>query len=177
MLLVVRGRPRGDGMSALAPGLYRATVRGVPDVDVMVSENGTGVSEYVTLRGGARHRLHIAEHITNARPLTVLDISTWFPHRAAHALDVLKATSPMKDAGAAAFLIDILEQITAQEKPARIEEPGQWGVVEAGWPDTLGPTCHWVRDEYGWTTHGGTTLPWGRLVDPTLIRDGIEATS
>ena len=42
-------------------------------------------------------------------------------------------------------------------KPARIEEPGQWGVVKAGWPDNLGPTCHWVRDEYGWTTHGGRT--------------------
>ena len=164
-------------MNALAPGLFRATLCGVFDQIVMLTDSSS-VAPWVSLAtqyGGETSRWFTHKEVIDARPLIVLDINTWFPHRAAHALDVLKATSPMKDAGAAAFLIDILEQITAQEKPARIEEPGLWGVVKASWPDTLGPTCHWVRDKYGWTTHGGSTLPWGRLVNPVLIRAGVDS--
>lgn len=75
----------------------------------------------------------------------------------------------------------LADQIEAQTKPPRIPEPGLWGVVEAGHKHlddgrrsqfvrvaTTG-RAQWVEREAeaDWCT-------WDALVDPVLVRDGIE---
>ena len=170
-------------MSALAPGLYRATVRGVADTTILVNDEEMGGGFTLGMVAGARY--HDGQYVTDARPLIVLDISTWFPHRAAAAIQAV-GRSPL-DPGHAAFMIDVLEQIEAQSKPARIDEPGLWGVVEAsrreltGRPriiDTEGNwfkvsnttgSCVWVHESSEYTAN------WTDLIDPVLIRDGVTS--
>ena len=159
-------------MTALTPGLYRATVRGVADTIVLVDETHMG---HLGTWGNASSCHAPEDHITGARPLIVLDISTWFPHRAAALLKAFDQMS-LNDAGAAAFLQDVLEQIEAQSKPARIEEPGLWGVVEAS-SSTVG-TNLWVREGDGWTTLGAAysahVSAFKHLIDPMLVREGLS---
>ena len=151
-------------MNALVPGLYSATVKGVPDQIVMLAIRGDygrviNTGELLTTYGSA------SVDLTDARPLITLDLHDYSPGNLAGLISAIDRAGH----------VTVAQSITQQTKPARIEEPSLWGVVKASWPDTLGPTCHWVRDEYGWTTHGGTTLPWGRLVNPVLIRAGVDS--
>ena len=77
------------------------------------------------------------------------------------------------------FLRWLADQISEQSKPPRIPEPGLWGVVEAGW-DSRGeaglPRAEWMRVQGNlWhSTIAGVSVAWSDLVDPVLIRDGIE---
>ena len=65
-------------------------------------------------------------------------------------------------------------------KPARIEEPGQWGVVEAGLATYLpesGITYDFVKhDRSYWISKSFPQLavPWDNLIDPVLIREGLS---
>jgi hypothetical protein len=73
----------------------------------------------------------------------------------------------------------LASQIEAQTEPARIPEPGLWGVVEASskWFDgrreyvrirpTLGTKGEWHGE------HGAAE--WSVLIDPILIREGVES--
>ena len=166
MLLVVRGRPRGLGMSALAPGLWKATVRGVADTIVMVFDTST----FVTATTTGDHYYHkVGEHLTDARPLIVLDLEDHGRVNAANLAQVLREDGYP-------YLAD---QIEAQTKLARIEEPGLWGVVEAG-GDALGGRCKWVHiegrhDELNWTSTRGQFYDWDDLIDPVLVRSGVES--
>ena len=149
-------------MIALEPGLYRATVRGVAGESiVLVGDDGNST---FSLDGeGNVRRCYV---FTDARPLITLDISDYSSENLASLISAIDRTGH----------VTVAQSITEQTKPAKIPEPSLWGVVKAaGWPDNLGPMCHWVRDKYGWTNHGGTTLPWGRLVDPMLIRAGVNS--
>jgi hypothetical protein len=69
----------------------------------------------------------------------------------------------------------IADQIEAQTRPPRIEEPGLWGVVEAR-PGESMPCCphEWVRrgDRWHCPVHGYAS--WDVLVDPVLIRAGLS---
>jgi len=106
--------------------------------------------------------------VTSARPLIVLDLTD---HNPAVLVDVLACNG----------YGELADQIEAQTKPARIPEPGLWGVVEATLEDSLsiapgtfrfvrihtGPR-HWMRTE---TT---VCFDWSELIDPTLIRKGLS---
>lgn len=75
---------------------------------------------------------------------------------------------------------DIADQIEAQTKPARIEEPGLWGVVKAGCGTYLpgsGITYNWVKHDRYWMSKSfpQLTVHWADLIDPTLIREGVTS--
>ena len=155
-------------MSALEPGLYRATVRGVADVIVLVAESGFGhTMEMYSGDGRFPEYFHGPEKIADAIPLIMLD------------LDYIR----LENYGLPAVLgalhrdhrtLNIAQQVEAQTKPARIPEPGLWGVVEAKVAAVYGP-CNWVKDEYGWVSHSGVTVKWDLLIDPILIRAGVDS--
>ena len=119
---------------------------------------------------------------TSISPLFVLDIAdpaalveylkvaTDGFDKAAHGMDAWAGRGPIREVWA---------QIETQVKAARIPEPGLWGVVEAA-VETHGRTRgRFVRDtadtwacldwpgDYGWTY----------LIDPILVRPGIEDES
>ena len=162
MLLVVRGRPRGHVMSTLAPGLWVATVRGVPGESiVMVGDDGNST---FSLDGeGNVRRCYV---FTDARPLITLDTNYVTATRVA---DILR------DAGYAG----IADQITEQIKPARIPEPGLWGVVEASYSESQ--RCHYALGTDGlWHSlrppfTGIVVVPWDLLIDPVLVRSGVQS--
>ena len=67
-------------------------------------------------------------------------------------------------------------QIEAQTKPARIPEPGLWGVVEAGLKTyDVGVRYQWVRHENYWMSRSfSAPAEWANLIDPTLTREGVN---
>ena len=146
-------------MSALKPGLYRATVRGVPDVTVMVVGDGCG---YMTeeVNGGLAHLL---KDITDARPLIVLDLKD---------LDVHKVVAALRRVGWERIAV----QIEAQSKPVLMDEPEVWGVVESATEYYTERTVYVHDDETGlnhWRSRNGTCT-WDDLIDPREIREGLS---
>ncbi len=152
-------------MSALTPGLYRATVRGVADTIVLVHKDGTPITA-TPVDGCSYH----AGQITDARPLIVLDLS------AIRSDAVL--VQHLRESGTF-DLADLAAQIEAQTKPARIPEPGLWGVVEAAIRGggqirftfikaTSDLPNRWVDVD------DGAGCDWDDLIDPTLIREGLS---
>ena len=151
-------------MSALEPGLYRATVRSVPDQIVMVNDDSNGFTiNKIGVCGG-----HVPSLIEDARPLIVLDLGR---SSASCFAQVIREDG----------YDDLADQIEAQTKPARIPETGLWGVVEATSAPysnyrtqyvyrggTADPTVHWAR------VMDGDLFDWDSLVDPTLIREGLS---
>ena len=118
-------------MNVLAPGFWKATVRGVPDTIVMLTDADQvdpWVSLLTTTTTAVHWRWHEARHITDARPLITLDLEDHGRVNAANLAQVLREDGYP-------YLAD---QIEAQTKPARIPEPGLWGVVEAGSPGSAG---------------------------------------
>ena len=144
-------------MSALKPGLYRATVRGVANVTVLIRATGYGFTpDYIAGVGS-----FAPDEITDARPLIVLDTN---------ALSARNIAQILRSSGYAG----IADQIEAQTKPARIPEPLHWGskvrsstgrtfvLLDIG---SLGR--RWI-DEYS-----GILWAWGDLIDPVLLREGV----
>lgn len=74
----------------------------------------------------------------------------------------------------ASIVEGFVDQIEAQTKRARIPEPGLWGVAEAR-TERGNDTCTWVRNRSGWQSDCGESARWDSLIDPTLIRDGVES--
>lgn len=112
----------------------------------------------------------------DVRPLVVLDLddptlSGNYGARVTNLLDHLR-----RGTNVAQHLAD---QIEAQTKPPRIPEPGLWGVVETTFKDG--------RSRHGWAvrrlTDGGSDWQdgsgdyhrWDDLINPTLIREGVES--
>jgi len=67
-----------------------------------------------------------------------------------------------------------------EPEPPRIEEPGLWGVVEAGYAKYLpesGITYKFAKHDRYWISKSFPQLaaPWDDLIDPTLIREGLES--
>lgn len=144
---------------SLEPGLYKATVRGEPDMTVMIDDDGFGTTQ--SRRAG--HHVHEAFHITDARLLIILDVplgrpSSHWPRLA----DYLRR-------GGWDFSAD---QIEAQTKPPRIPEPGLWGVVDTQATTSQGQ--NWVRRPAGWHCPAHGFVRWDDLIDPVLIRDGVS---
>ena len=148
-----------------------ATVKGKPNVRVMRSapfRNTPNWASSVSVDGNWWFR---DDEVTDVRPLVVLDLDEQpFPKSGLEEfLRNLRYGTIAKD-----WLAD---QIEAQTKPPRIPEPGLWGVVEAKYGDT--PVRTFVRERDGWSSltnpgRAGVMCDWDRLVDPVLIRDGIE---
>ena len=163
-------------MSTLKPGLYKATVRGVPDTIVMIDDEGMGHHQENI---DTLHRKH--EHsanFTDARPLIVLDLKD--PALMIKAMrSVIEASTKAYTAagfGDTANVLELINQIEAQlPKPPRIEEPGQWGVVLAD--DILD---HWIHDRVSgdrqWVClNTRRRAEWANLINPVQIHDGIES--
>jgi len=155
-------------MSKLEPGLYRATVNSVADRIVLVDSTGWG---YYTSVGDAKMLANKCDRITDARPLIVLDLKD--PTEIARALRI--SFHPATITGA--LFINIADQIEAQTKPARIPEPGLWGVVKASAECERRPR-HWLHDERGWATlsdaYSTRVTSFEHLIDPTLIHEGVS---
>ena len=168
-------------MSALEPGLYRATVRGVPDQIVMLTDSVTSdpwIALTAQMSSAGRSRWFTHDDVTDARPLTVLDLH---PSVAEDLVEAMRdATRPIFQTDYQVRLIrKIADAIEVQTKPARIPEPGWGGVVTAirvnrpGFlPTTTSKT--WLHDCDEWVSDDEESANWSDLIDPTLVREGIE---
>jgi hypothetical protein len=160
------------------PGtVARATVRGVGDLLVMRT-SGTRGGDDIWLSalhvGGWRSHTHA--DVTDVRPLVVLDLDGIVDPAGALRLianeDVVNAKRSL--------LLGLADQIEAQTKPPRIPEPGVWGVVTA---NTIGANGKaqdhylWVRTHGGWEAIASTqrVRSWDDLIDPVLVRKGVES--
>ena len=155
------------------PGtVAKATVRGVPDVTMFCTTNSLiGGTEWALDRRIKRREddgygsgFATSDEVTDVRPLVVLD----FTPSPAHLPQLLRL---LRDN----FWPDLAGQIEAQTKPPRIDEPGLWGVVEATVPGI--PRRRWVHHEEGrWVPDTGIPFKdWSDLIDPVLIREGVES--
>ena len=156
----------------LKPGLYRATVRSVPDQIVMVNDDGNGFTiNKIGVCGG-----HVPSLITDARPLIVLDLADY---DAGYVIEVLRHPHHL-------WANRVADQIEAQTKPARIPEPEPGEHVTAcARPTPDQPEeflrLRWskTRDEEGWhwvALATGHVYEWHNLIDPTLVREGVESS-
>jgi hypothetical protein len=114
--------------------------------------------------------------IDDVRPLVVLDLDGIAPEA------IVKALRD-KDAGTnGTGWARVADQIEAQTKPQRIPEPGLWGVVTfnmsfdvPGARSSSGWAVRRLTDgEADWQDGAGHYWAWNELVDPVLVRDGIE---
>jgi hypothetical protein len=84
------------------------------------------------------------------------------------------------DGAGAGWTSAIAALIREQIAPPRIEEPGPWGVVEAGPSQRRTQWVHYwgAGDRARWRnlSSGQETSTWEDIIEPTLIRPGIEAT-
>lgn len=166
-----------------------ATVRGVKGVRVVRVDRG-GLNEWsasfhwLTPEPVQETEYHRDEHVTDIRPLVVLDLNDapWvgpgtIPNllREFARTDHYGGLAPRR-VGATNWLAD---QIEAQTKPPRIPEPGPWGVVEAAVDGTKVRrrfVRHDTSSDYGpWHSKDARWARWDDLIDPVLIREGVES--
>jgi hypothetical protein len=157
-----------------------ATVCGEPNVRVAYADPSDVSMPWFVLTGKNAGDWAPMGKVVNIRPLVVLDLDHYDGERAVTYLRNLARES--KDIsghspsprGKLANLI--ADQIEAQTKPPRIPEPGLWGVVEANVRSI--PRRRWVHhEEARWISDTGVIAEWDDLVDPVLVRDGIEEQS
>lgn len=164
-------------MTALRPGLYRATVRGLSDQIGMVQDED---GDFLTMQAAGGWWCHPAHFITDARPLIVLDIDNWLPGRVEALPRWIRNQAALSFGIDEEFAADIADQIEAQTRPPRIPEPGLWGVVEAAL-DGNAERMHFVRGTLtlrAWLCNeDASSNRWDNLIDPVLIRPGIEDPS
>ena len=147
-----------------------ATVRGESTYKVLrvTTRTGLGWTHSETSGGFTFSR---DEHVTDVRPLVVLDLGAWLPEYVAKFPEWLR--SKEADAPSGSLLCHLANEIEAQTRPARIPEPGLWGVVRDG--DGERYVREAERPKWRWNPIGkGRNVTWDDIVDPVLIRDGIE---
>ena len=156
-----------------------ATVRGVPDVRVFRVQNIDGwVDESGYAHTPEGIGLDTRTPVTDVRPLVVLDVPD--PRRLW--ADLGAAIEACGNSGVSDRLSAVRDHLEPQTKPPRIPEPGLWGVVKARGPlgENESPNeDEWVRtDDIVWRSRvTGWGACWDQLIDPTLVRDGIEVAS
>jgi hypothetical protein len=112
------------------------------------------------------------EDVTDIRPLVVLDLDAG---EVAGLMGVLSWSADGMVQVHPALCRKVADQIEQQTKPPRIPEPGLWGVVEAGVKEH-DVRLRWVRlgDNYRPDDRDEYDRLWCDLIDPTLVRPGIE---
>lgn len=168
-------------MTEYAPGTVAvATVRGVPNVRVFRATDHWTSDRPVDQRMTVTN---LDDEVTDIRPLLVLDPEQ-APLGEIQRLDA-KGLRQYADRverkaafGAANLIHHIAGQIEAQTKPARIPEPGKWGVVEARTADfdrrrTFFRIHDFVTDGALWENNG-YRRSWSDLIDPVVLRPGIH---
>jgi len=158
-------------VSALNPGLYLATVRGIPGESIVLAGVGVTGDKDVMFSldsGGNIRRCYVFE---DARPLIVLDLED--PRGA---VAQIRSYFAHQD-DVPAYMEQVADQIEAQTKPARIPEPGLWGVVVASsfYESTRLPYLHEDISPGAavWSSVNGR-IAWDDLIDPTEIREGLS---
>lgn len=140
----------------LKPGLYKATVRDVADMTVLVDSSGYGTTEDMV----SAHHIHATDSIKNARPLIVLDVD---PDAAEYIIGVLRNPRHI-------WANRIADQIEAQTKPARIPEPKQIGSLVTASASGNNGVCVWTKyAETGtniWISPLSVRRAWSELIDP-----------
>jgi hypothetical protein len=151
-----------------------ATVRGVPNVRIFRRDY-----DWTTATPTGDWIGHPHHEVTDVRPLIVLDLDAATAH-GTHDIGVENILAALRAPAATGACRKLADQIESQIQPPRIPEPGLWGVVEAGF---LGIRSKWVRmvvgtsDECHWCDEESRWADWDHLVDPTLVRPGIEDAS
>jgi len=173
-------------MTDYEPGTVAiATVRGVKGVRVWKMASGTSWAIDLVMDGppGSWRDIVGAEVVADIRPLVVLDLdaapygkTAYYDQWLLNSAEVDERESSSANSRPA-FLRWIADQIKAQTKLARISEPGEWGVVEASCVHQDG-RLEWVRKDGNWHPVEVNGLrqsdDWNSLIDPKLIREGIE---
>jgi hypothetical protein len=155
--------------------VYKAMLDSVQDQIIMGAESclGIGVVCAKPVRGFLTHGLDAVE---DARPLILLDLFGMHPSYVVKTLRESVSSEPCWHGTPTLQLI--ANQIEAQTEPAKLEEPGLWGVVTATLAPTDEPTTY-VRETirtsgYGWVDlENGCAVDWTDLINPTLIRAGV----
>ena len=147
-----------------------ATAGGIPEVRVM-RVNGGLYSWRSTMTA------YRDDEVTDIRPLVVLDLGPGsIP--AERAVKLLR-TVTYPEAEFPRLRNWLADQIEAQTTLPRIPEPGLWGVVEASWdskhPTTI-PRAEWMRTKGNELRSciSNVAARWDDLVDPVLVRPGVE---
>ena len=126
--------------------------------------------------------------VADVRPLVVLDLEgcpfgfsadeaqkrmpTWLRISA----DKVVAHEGAHTSGHVDLLRWLADRIEGQAKPPRIDEPGPWAVVEASFDrDDEAQRQPFVRYPGGWESVWWHEVEWSDLIDPTLIREGVES--
>jgi hypothetical protein len=161
------------------PGtLAVATVRGQKDVRVVSCGRGGRHEFWWSPEFVVEWRQHDDRHVTDVRPLAVLDPKDY--PRLSRAWE--NTSVAMKQGHSLPFVLDRLRKdIEAQTKPPRIPEPGLWGVVEAK-PSTDPETKRQEFVRYPsqgdspdrWESKWFGSMAWDELLDPVLIRPGVD---
>jgi hypothetical protein len=161
-------------MRALEPGIYKATVRGVADQIVMLTDSNS-TDTWITVntqRGGQSSRWFSTVDITDVRPLIVLDLSD--------PAEVVKNLRDMTAWSSRPRLSEIADQIEAQTKVPRIPEPTESGTRVMS---RLAGSCR-EREEFlritssdsqrfSWVClRTGDVYRWAALIDPNVIHQG-----
>jgi hypothetical protein len=160
-------------MSDYQPGTVAwATVRGQSSYKVMRVVTSRG-PRWASTENDAGQFLHEDDDVTDIRPLVVLD-----PEDEAVRTFVRKHRDGTGNP-ACGYSIPIVEAIEAQTKPPRIPEPGPWGVVEATFKNGRARHGWAVRrltdGDHDWQDGAGDYHRWDELIDPVLIREGVES--
>jgi hypothetical protein len=166
-------------MTTYEPGTVAiATVQGVPNVKVVRVEGSLVNAPWVTtekLPGCGSW--HYESDVTDVRPLVVLDLddpslSGNYGARVANLIDHLRDGT--------AIAKHLADQIEAQTRPPRIPEPG-WGEKVRSRAGDDPKTYKWLRYTTNpnvqdqWVSEFCSPRPWSDLIDPVLVREGVES--
>jgi hypothetical protein len=156
-------------VSALEPGLYRWSFGGKSYDGIMDCDG-----DFSYLSSDGRHCTRGHGYTTDARPLIVLDLTEDDARHLVSYLEITVERHPdqLGTVGRAVYT-NVAAQVAQQTKPARIPEPGLWGVVQADRRRYI----RYSTDDCGevWSSLLGQTVTWDSLIDPTLIREGVTS--
>lgn len=154
--------------------LYRATVRGVPDVLVSWRDDQIhGSRAWRSLEHVNGFIVHYDTNVTDVvGPLVVLDLP---PDAGANIKSLLECARGVSWSLQVGSPLDVLadaleEQIEAQTRPARMAEPG-WGVRVTASSQHVPSRQQWVGicgpgADLLWVSDCGERTSWDALIDP-----------
>lgn len=157
----------------LKPGFYRATVRGMTNVHIMVNYRGN-IESVKPVNGFYDH---CREHVPYARRLLTIDIGNDVLAASTY-IDSLKYATPARH-GDEDRLLNIAAQIEEQSGGSdHVPEPGVHGVVVAQGPGHVRQEWHRVTSSQAeglWRAQSdGFGTQWRFLIEPVVLRDGVS---